>query len=68
MIYKILFWIISIMIALEQIGVNISIAENTFLILVGAVALAFALAVGIGFGLAMKDEAKNILKQIKRKI
>lgn len=55
-------------IALNQIGVDVSLAENTFLIIVGAVALAFALAIGLGFGFALKDEAKGVIKKAKKKL
>lgn len=64
-------WIILIfiaLIALKQIGVNISLAESTILIIITAIALAFALAIGIGFGFGFKEEAKNIIKDIKKKI
>lgn len=53
--------------ALEQIGVNVSFASNVVLIVVGGVMLALALAVGIGFGMALKDEAKGIIRAVKRK-
>lgn len=64
-------WVILIfiaLIALRQIGINISIAENVVLIVIGAVAIALALAIGIGFGYGFKDEAKNIIKGIKKKV
>ena len=64
-------WVIVIfiaLIALNQIGVNVAIAENVVLILVGAIAVALALAIGIGFGFGFKDEASNIIKSIKKKI
>lgn len=60
--------IFAALIALRQIGIDVSLAENTVLIIVGAVALAFAIAVGMGFGYALKDEARNIIKQIKGKL
>lgn len=53
-------------IALKQIGIDVAIAENTFLILIGGIALALSLAVGIGFGLGLKDEAKSIIKKWKK--
>ncbi len=53
-------------IALNEIGVNIVIAETTYLIILSGIVLALALAIGIGFGFAFKDEAKNLIKQIKK--
>jgi len=64
-------WVILIfiaLIALKQIGVNVAIAENVILIIVAAVAIALALAIGISFGFGLKDEAKNIVKAVKKKV
>jgi len=64
-------WLILVsvaLVALSQIGIQIALAENLIYIIVGAVALAFAIAVGIGFGLALKDESKEILKSIKKRL
>ncbi len=52
--------------ALEQIGVNVSLAKNILLLLFGTVILAFALAVGIGFGLAMKEEARGMIRDLRK--
>lgn len=54
-------------IGLKQIGIDVTIAESTFLLLVGGLVLAFALAIGIGFGLGLKDESKSIIKKMKRR-
>ncbi len=54
------------MIVLQQIGVNVSFATNTTLILVTGIALALAISLGIGFGFAFKDEAKNVIKHVKK--
>ncbi|MEK6967099.1 MAG: hypothetical protein AABX51_00535 [Nanoarchaeota archaeon] len=55
------------LIALEQMQVEIQLASNIVLIIVGGVALAGALAVGIGGGLALKDEAHLWLKNLHKK-
>lgn len=55
------------LIALQQVGINVSLATNTALIIVGALAVGLALAFGIGFGFAFKDEAKGIIKHLKRR-
>ena len=62
---KIVIYYIVLVIALEQIGVESSILENTFLILVGALAVGLAVALGIGLGKAMQPEGKEIVKDIK---
>jgi ABC-type uncharacterized transport system permease subunit len=55
-------------IALDQIGVNLILLHETYLILLSAIGFGFALAIGIGFGLAMKDDAKQAIRNIKKKI
>ncbi len=52
--------------ALDQVGVDISLATNTTLILAAGFALGVAIALGLGFGLALKDEAKSTIKQFKK--
>ncbi len=60
---KVVIVIMSAIIALDQIGVKISILENTFLLVVGAFALGIALALGIGMGLGLKDQASQWIKK-----
>jgi len=55
-------------IAFSQLGLYLSIAENTFLILVGGLTLAVSLAFGISFGFGLKDEAKTFIGKVKKKI
>ncbi|TAL57478.1 MAG: hypothetical protein EPN86_01965 [Nanoarchaeota archaeon] len=64
---KIVFIIIGGLIALDQMQVQIQLASNIVLIIVGGFALAIALAVGIGGGLALKDEAHAWLKNLHKK-
>lgn len=52
-------------IALNQIGVDASILENTFLLLIGAFALGLAIALGIGLGKGMQPESKVIVKEVR---
>ncbi len=54
------------MTALDQLGFNVSFATTTTLILVGGFALGIAIAIGIGFGFALKEEAKQTIKHIKK--
>ena len=56
------------LIAVQQIGVNVSLASNAVLIVLGGIMLGIALALGIGFGLALKDEAKPLLRSLRRKL
>ncbi len=64
---KIVIIIFVLLIALDQIGLKIAIAQSSFLIILAGVMLAIALMFGIGFGLAMKEEAKKAVKNIKKK-
>lgn len=56
--------IFTLIIALSQLGIDVSLAESSVLIILAGVMLALA----IGFGLAMKDEVKPIIKNIKGKL
>jgi len=51
-------------IALRQMGLNVSILENTFLLLIGAIAIGIAIALGIGLGLGLKGEAESLIKDL----
>ena len=62
---KIVIYYVVLVISLEQIGVEASILENTFLILIGALAVGIAVALGIGLGKAMQPEGKEIVKDLK---
>lgn len=65
----ILKWVIIILvalIALRQIGVETGILENTFLLVVGALAGGLALALGISLGLGLKKDAEGLIKDIKK--
>ncbi len=52
--------------ALDQVGIDVSLATNTTLVLVAGLSLGIALALGIGFGFALKDEAKGIIRKVKK--
>jgi hypothetical protein len=54
------------LVALQQMGINVSLATNVILLLVGGIVVGLALALGIGFGFALKDEAKAVLKALKK--
>jgi len=64
-------WVIYVftaLIVLDQVGVQIAMAQNSFLIILGGVVLMLALLVGISFGLAFRDDAKKIISDIKKKL
>jgi len=56
--------IVTAMVALRQIGIDIGVAENSFLIILAGIML----AVGLGFGLALKGEATSIIKAVKKRL
>jgi len=64
--FKIVIMFLAIVIALEQVGLEVSILENAFLILLASLGLGIALAIGLGFGLGAKDEAKELVSKIKK--
>jgi len=62
---KIVIYYIILVIALDQIGVESSILENTFLILMAGLAVGLAIALGVGLGKALQPEGKEIVKDLK---
>jgi len=65
---KLVILVFTAMIVLDQIGVKIDFATNSLLIVLAGIMLGLALMFGIGFGLAMKDDAKKMISDIKRKL
>ena len=65
-ILKVVIIIMVIIVALKQIGIDVSILESTFLLIVGALAVGIALALGIGMGLGLRKESENVVAQIKK--
>ena len=64
-ILKTIIIILVVLIALEQIGIKTTIIENTFLLIVGAIAIGIAIALGIGLGNGIKAESKEIIQHVK---
>ncbi len=54
--------------ALSHIGIIISLAQNTFLLILGGVILALALIVGIAGGFALRKEAQQLVIKLKKKL
>jgi hypothetical protein len=67
-IAKVVIYVFTALIVFAQIGVRIEFAQASFLIILGGVMLGIALAVGIGFGLALKDDAKKIIHDVKKRL
>ena len=65
---SIVIYIFTALIVLAQIGVRVEVATSSFLIILAGVMLAIGLAFGIGFGLAMQDDAKKIVTDIRKRL
>jgi hypothetical protein len=59
---------LAFVIALEQIGIEVAIIKNTFLIIIGSLGLGVALAIGLAFGLGMKGQANQMFGKFKKSI
>jgi len=55
-------------ISLKEIGIDVSIVEHSFLVILGGVMLALAIAVGIGFSDVVKELSKDLVKNIKKRV
>lgn len=58
---------VAFVMGIKMIGLPTQLLEYTFLIAVFGAVFAVSLMLGIGFGLALKDEAKTIVKEVKKK-
>ena len=56
------------LIVLNQIGVKVALAEQSFVIILSGLVGMLALMLGLSFGLGFKDEAKKIISDIKKKV
>lgn len=65
---RIVIWVFTALIVLDQIGVRIDVARNSVLIIVAGIMFGLALMFGIGFGLALKDEAKKMIASVRKKL
>ena len=65
-ILKVVILFMVIVMALEQIGVDLSFIKQTFQLIVGALAIGIALALGIGLGLGLRKESENMIKSIRK--
>jgi MFS family permease len=58
---------IAIVMSIRIIGLPAGMLESAFLIAFAGIILALSIAMGLGFGLALKDEAKVIIKELRKK-
>lgn len=65
-ITKVVIVFATVIIALNQIGIDISFAENTLLILVAGVTLAISIAVGLAFAYGLKPHAKEMCDKFSK--
>jgi len=65
---KVVIVFLGAVIALKQIGIDVSIVEHSFLVILAGVMLALALAFGLGFAEAVKAESKDLVKKIKKNL
>lgn len=58
---------VAFVMGIRMIGLPTQLLEYTFLIAVFGAVFAVSLMLGIGFGLALKEEARTIIKEVKKK-
>jgi hypothetical protein len=57
---------IAVVMGISIIGLPTQLLEMAFIIALTGIVIAVSLMIGIGFGLALKDEAKTIIKDMKK--
>lgn len=61
---KVLTIIFTVIIALRQIGVAVDVAESAFIVVLAGVMLGLAIA----FGFALRDDAKELIKDLRKRL
>ena len=61
-VIKVVLMLLVILVALRQIGIDVTLIEQTFLILLAGAAL----ALGLAFGLGSRKEVENLMKSMKK--
>lgn len=67
-LFKFIVVILFIDAALAQVGVQIILAQTTFLVLLGGIVLALSLAIGISFGFAFRSEATKYIQKLRKSL
>jgi hypothetical protein len=67
-IARIIILVVIALIVLDQIGVKVALVQYGFLIVLGGIMLALALIFGISFGLGAKEDAKGLVKKLRKKM
>lgn len=57
---------IAFVMGISIMGLPTFLLESAFIIAVFGITFAVSLMIGLGFGLALKDEAKNVIKELKK--
>ena len=65
-ILKFVIVLMIVIIALKQIGVDVELLSNTYLLIIGGLSLGIALALGIGLGLGLRKESEDIVKEFRK--
>lgn len=65
--FNVIILVVTALVVLKQVGLDIGVVENSLFIILSGVMLALALALGLGFGLALKDEAKRVVKDLMKR-
>jgi hypothetical protein len=68
---KALRWVIVVMviiIALKQIGIEVGVLENAFLLILGAISVGIALALGISLGFGLRKDTEKFVRDVLRNL
>ncbi len=61
---KVVILFLALMVGLKQLGVEVGLLSNAFLILIAALGLGLALALGIGLGLGLRNTAEDMVHEV----
>lgn len=61
---KALAMVFVVLVVLRQVGIEVSVAENAFLIVLGGLML----GVGIALGLGLKDDVQDLVREVRKRL
>jgi hypothetical protein len=67
LVFELVIVYVAVVMAIRTIGLPTNVLEIGFLIGVAGFVTAIGIAIGISFGLALKDEARTLIKEIKKR-